>query len=127
MSDNGNKESDLGTLLGRTTRTGIGLLRNRAELFSVEWQEQKVHMAEMLLWGAAVVFLGVLGVLMLTGFIILLFKEEYRIYAAAGFALLYLAGAGVAFAVLKKNLHRQPFEESVDQLKKDAQWLESLK
>ncbi len=127
MSENGNQGTDLATLFGRTARTGLGLLRNRAELFSVEWQEQKVHMAEMLLWLAAVVFFGVLGVLLLTGFIVLLFKEEFRIYAAAGFAVLYLAGAGIAFATLKKNLHRQPFDESVEQLKKDALWLDSLK
>jgi len=127
MSENGNQGTDLGTLFGRTARTGLGLLRNRAELFSVEWQEQKVHMAEMMLWVAAVVFFGVLGVLMLTGFIILLFKQEYRLYAAAGFAVLYLSGAGIALATLKKNLHRQPFDESLEQLKKDAQWLDSLK
>jgi uncharacterized membrane protein YqjE len=81
----------------------------------------------MLLWVAAVVFFGVLGVLLLTGFIILLFQEQYRLWAAGGFAVLYLAGAGVALATLKKNLHRQPFDESVEQLKKDVQWLDSLK
>ena len=64
-----------------------------------------------------------------TGTIIFLFREELRIYVAAGFGFLYLLGAvGALFSVkslLKNGL--PPFAETLNQVKKDRECLESLK
>jgi uncharacterized membrane protein YqjE len=49
------------------------------------------------------VFLAVMGALLLTATIIFLFPDEFRIYAALGFALLYIIGAGAAIVWLSRG------------------------
>ena len=120
-------DASLGTLLGGISRTGIGCLQNRGELLALEWQEEKAHVAELLIWTVAALFTAVMTALMLTATIIFLFPPAWRVYALAGFTLLYLIGGIVTFSSLKKRLKHQPFEESLNQVKKDALWLESLK
>ncbi len=122
-----NQTPGLGILLTRLFRTGYGLVQNRLELLTVEWQEERARMAELLLWACGVLFLGSMGLLLLTATIIFLFQEELRIYVAAAFTLLYLAGAVAAWFVLRSLVKRRPFAESIDQAKKDRTWLESLR
>jgi uncharacterized membrane protein YqjE len=82
---------------------------------------------ESLIWGIAFACLAMLGIGMLTALIIFLFPENLRIYAVAGFALLYLAGAIIAWGCMTGLLKREPFSESIAQLRKDAACLESSK
>ena len=114
-------------LAGRFGRTLSGMLRNRGELLAVEWQEEKHRLLNSLVWMVGLLFLGMMGVLMLTATILYLFPAERRIYAAAAFAVVYGIGAVLAWISLKKSLKQEPFAASLDQLKKDALWLESLK
>jgi uncharacterized membrane protein YqjE len=127
MDDNNHQGPGLGTLVSKIARTGLGALQNRGELLSVEWQEEKARMMELLIWVVGFLFLGIMGTMMLTGFIILLFREDLRLYAAAGFALLYLAGAVAAWMSFTSLLKHEPFTESISQVKKDASWFDSLK
>lgn len=126
MAETNHTSPGLSTLLGRLARTGAGALRNRGELLAVEWQEEKARLTEMLLWAMGLVFLGLMGMSLLTGIIIFLLPSEYRLYAAGGFAVLYLLGAVAAWLVLRSHLRREPFSESLGQLKKDSSWLASL-
>src|SRR5438093_3697656 len=112
-------------LFRKLAQTGLGLLQNRSELLLVELQEEKARAIELLIWGGGLLFLGIMTMLLLTGTIIFLFPEEYRIYAAGGFTLLYLAGAIWVVFVLKALLKKPPFPETVAQVKKDREWLES--
>ncbi|SRR6266702_1254210 len=127
MAETDHDGPGLATLIQRVTRTSLGALQNRGELLSVEWQEEKARLTEVLIWTVVCLFLGLLGAGMLTAFVIFLFREDLRIYALAGFALLYLAGAIVAWTTLRGLLKHEPFAESVSQIRKDAAWLESLK
>jgi uncharacterized membrane protein YqjE len=128
MADNGHGSPGFSTLITRFARTGLGALQNRSELFSVEWQEEKARLTEAVVWAVMAAFLGVLGLGMLTAFVIFLFRPDLRIYALAGFALLYLGGAIIAWVNLKGLLTKhEPFAESIAQLRKDAACLDSLK
>ena len=115
------------TLTGRFLGTGFGALRNRGELLLIEWQEEKARLIELLILGIGVLFLAIMASLMLTGTIIFLFRQEHRVYAAAGFTVLYLGGAVWAVMTVKSLLKRQPFSETINQVKKDGECLESLK
>lgn len=126
MADD-NHTPGLGTLLARLAHTGYGLVQNRFELLAVEWQEERARMAELLVWACGCLFLAMIGLLLLTVTIIFLFPEDLRIYAAAGFTVLYLAGAAVAWFVVRSLLRSRPFAESIDQARKDRAWLESLR
>ncbi len=124
-SDNG--APGLLTLVRRLSGTFVGALQNRAELLSVEWQEERAHLTELLVWTVAFIFLALMGVVLLTGTILLLCPDEVRVYVAAGLTLLYFLGAVGAWFVLKRLLKREPFPDTVDQVKKDRVWLDSLK
>jgi uncharacterized membrane protein YqjE len=115
------------TLLGRLARTGVGAVQNRLELFAVEWEEERLRLTEVLLWGLALLIMGLMGLLLLTATIVLLFHEELRVYVLGAFAVLYLTGAAAAFFGLKSLVKHEGFTETVAQVKKDRVWLESLK
>src|SRR5882762_6570072 len=107
-------------------QTALGALQNRGELLAVEWQEAKIRTTEIVFWAVAAAILAMSGLLLLTVTIILLIPADLRIYAFAGFAILYFIGAVVAFFNVKALLKHEPFAESISQVRKDSVWLESL-
>jgi len=117
----------LGRLAKRITATVLGALHNRAELFTVEFEEENNRLLKVLMLGVGALFLAEMAVLLLTGTIIFLMPEQYRVYAAAGFALLYLVGAAGTVLAIKKLTKTSPFAESLKQLKKDSELLKALK
>jgi uncharacterized membrane protein YqjE len=117
----------LAKLASRLAATSVGLLENRAELLAVELQEEKLRVIKLLAWGLGLLFLSVLAVGLLTATVILLIPEEQRVWAAAGFTLLYLIGAVVAVFVLKSALKKLPFGETLNQIRRDRDWLTSLR
>jgi uncharacterized membrane protein YqjE len=127
MADANHQPPGLLALVRRLVRTGVGAAQNRVELFSVEWQQERARLADVMLIGVAVLFLAILAVLLFTITIILLFPPESRIYVMAGFTVLYFAGAIIGFLSLRTQLKRQPFADTIDQAKKDCVWLQSLK
>jgi len=105
--------------------TGLAAVQNRAELLSVEFKEEKDHILEVGFWLTFALFFGIMTVLVLTATVILLFSEEYRIYAAGAFCIVYLAGTIWAILGLRKRLQSRPvpFAATVEELKKDREWL----
>jgi uncharacterized membrane protein YqjE len=127
IAHNHDKSTGLGDLLGRVGSTAARALSTRVELAALEWQEERLRLREILIWSVTAFLLGGMGVLLLTAFIILLFPEGARVYVTAALAVLYFCGAAGAWFGLKAGLKREPFAETIDQVKKDRLWLESLK
>ena len=113
-------------LLRKMARTGLGALQNRGELLLLELEEEKQRLIATAVWTGALLFLAFMGVMLLTATVIFLFPEAYRLWAAAGFAVLYLGGAAASFFIIKSLLKHVPFAESIEQVRKDGEWLESL-
>jgi uncharacterized membrane protein YqjE len=126
MSEDNNHTPGIGALAGRLVRTVLGAFHNRFELFAVEWQEERARLAELLAWVGAFLFLAIMTVVLLTATIIFLFPEGARVYATAGFTMVYLTGAIITWRAVRSLLKREPFAESVDQGKKDREWLKSF-
>ena len=114
-------------LLRRLASTGVGALRNRLEIFSIELQEERIRIAALLIYATGLVFMAVCGTLMLVATIILLLPADARIYAAGGVTLLFWIGVITLFFALKNLLQKPAFPETVAQVQKDSEWLESLK
>jgi len=127
MADANQQPPGFITLVNRLLRTGVGAVQNRLELFAVEWQQERARLADLMLVGAAMLFLGILAVLLFTITIILLFPPGLTIYATAGFAVLYSIAALIAFFSLRTQLRREPFADTIDQAKKDRVLIDSLK
>jgi len=117
----------VGRLVQRITSTTVGALHNRLELLLVELQEEKGRLIEAVVVGVGLLFAVLLFLVTLTATVIFLFPEDYRIYALGGFTVLYLAGLIAGALVLKGIFKHKPFAESIRQVKKDAEWVESLK
>ena len=127
MVDNNHEAPGLAALAKKAARTALGALGNRGELMAVEMQEERARLLELMIWGVAILFFGMMAAILLTAAIILLFAPENRVCVAGAFALLYLIGAFVAAGSLRSLLKQEPFAESIDQVRKDRVWLESLK
>lgn len=122
-----NHQPGLGTLAQRLGKTALGALENRGELLAVEWQQERARLTGLLLLTVALLFVGIMAMLLLTATIIFLFPEDLRLYVAAAFTVLYLAGTGVLVFSLLSLLKREPFEETLRQLRKDRELLDSFK
>ena len=127
MAENGHRPPGLAALSSRMVRTGVGLLRNRAELLSLEWEEERARLLELFLWAVGFLFFVVMAFALITASIIFAVPEHARIYVAVGFAVLYLGGAVAVWLTLKSMLKQEPFQESIRQVKMDKAWVESLK
>jgi uncharacterized membrane protein YqjE len=126
MPENNHHTPEMATLTRKIIQTGLGALGNRGELLAVEWQEEKARLVALLLWGLVFLLFGILAIGLLTATVIFLLPPEQRIYAAAGFTLLYLVGAIVALVIMKSLLKQEPFGESIAQVKKDRLWVQTL-
>jgi uncharacterized membrane protein YqjE len=130
-ADNGNPPNPPGlvSLIRKIGITAFSSLENRAELLAIELREENIRVVELFIWGLAACFLAMMFLIVGTFTVIYLFPQEYRVYPAIGFCLLYLVGAVLALLNLKalaKNAST-PFSDSIGEIKKDAEWLESLK
>jgi uncharacterized membrane protein YqjE len=130
-AENGNPPTPPGLvqLIRRMGITVFSSLQNRAELLAVELREENLRVVEMFIWGLAACFLGLMFLVVATFTIIVLFEPEHRIYVCLAFCVLYLAGAVLALLNLKSlaKSASTPFSDSIEEIKNDAEWLESLK
>jgi len=129
MDESNSHAPSLIGLARRAVLTAIAALQNRGELFIVEFEEEKNRALELLIWAVAACFMGMMFLAVLTVTVICLFRPDLRIYAAGGFCVLYLLGAVLALLnlrALSKNCP-PPFSDSIAEMKKDREWLESLK
>jgi uncharacterized membrane protein YqjE len=103
----------------------LGAFSNRVELLAVEFKEEKTNVVDLLICISAVLFFAMMTVIVFTAAVILLFPEDKRVYAAGGFCLLYLSGAIWSILRLKSRLKQNgiPFADSINELKKDREWL----
>jgi uncharacterized membrane protein YqjE len=129
MAEGGANPPSLPELGRKLLLTGFSALHNRGELLQVELQEEKNRVIELFIWAGAVCILGMMFLLVLTATIVLLFREDLRVYAAGGFSLLYLTGAVLALLNLKAHVKNAalPLADTMAEVKKDREWLESLK
>jgi len=125
MEEDNHQPPGLTTLLGRLGRTGLGVLRNRAELLSVEWQEEKARLSRLLILALGMMLLGVMAIGLLIATIVVLLPADYRVYALGGFTLLLAGACAWAWICIKGELKKTPFEESIEQVRKDAGLLDN--
>ncbi len=110
-------------------RTGVAVLQNRLELFSVELEEQKVRLVKVLVLAGAAVFLANSALLAVSVTIVMLAGEGARPAVLIGLSVIYVLAALWAFLALRKELRSAPppFQDTIAELKKDSDWLNPRK
>jgi uncharacterized membrane protein YqjE len=125
MGNNAPPPAGILKTLRKLGRTGVALLQNRIELFSVELEEQKARLVKILVLAGVAIFVGNAALLAVSAAIVVLAGPEARVYVLIALSALYILVALWAFLALREELWDSPppFEDSVSELKKDGDWL----
>lgn len=86
----------------------VSTLQDRVALFSVELQEEKLRLIQMLLWTSLAIFLGIMALTFGTLVLIALFWESARIPLLVGFAIFYSTATAGVIVAFQRFLRRQP-------------------
>ena len=107
--------------------TLVALLQTRLELLATEVEEERLRIGQVLLWSCVALVFLVLGAVMLTLFLVVLFWDTHRVLVSGLLALSYLA-IGVAAARMarsKAQARSRLFSASLAELGKDREHLTS--
>jgi uncharacterized membrane protein YqjE len=122
------KESGLFASLRRLLVTAIEIAQVRLDLLGTEIELEKRRLFDGLIWGAmALMALGV-SLVLLCGFIILLFWDGYRLASLGVMTLLFLVGGVFLMREARQRL-RNPtgmFNASLAELERDQNGLHAV-
>ena len=124
----GNPINRLGQLADTTKRLVshvAAITENRLELLMVEVQEERERFLRVILLALGAAVFGLLGGVALTVAIVIFFWERSPITALLLLAVFYFSCAGwlyAAFTKLQRNW--QTLAGTIDQLRKDREWME---
>jgi uncharacterized membrane protein YqjE len=106
-------------------RNLVATVHDRVELFSVELQEEKFRLIQMLIWAGLGVFSAVMTATCLTAVLIYLFWESARLTVLITFALLYGGVTVAIFFRIRRIWARQPrpLEATLQELAADQECL----
>lgn len=112
--------------LRRIGESALALARSRLELFSVEWQEEKLRLVSLLLWVGLILIIG--G----TGFLVGLAALAIGLWQLAGYpGLIGLAAGALAVAAilvwyLRVKIRKGPkvFAQTLAEFRKDGECLQ---
>lgn len=128
MSEPAPNPPGLGSALRRMGDTLLALIQNRLELVFLELKEEQYHFIEILLWAAALIFLGIMAAIVVTFTIVFLFWDQAGMGLLIGFSVLYLGLAVLSFFKLRAQFKRAvPFSGTLAEIKKDLECLRSPK
>ena len=106
----------------RLLETFLAMAQSRLELAAVEWREEMVRAAGLLLLGAIAAFAAALAIMTITALVCFAFWD-HALWVLGGFAVFYLSVALVLWRVLLRGLEKPFFVDTVAQLQKDREWL----
>jgi uncharacterized membrane protein YqjE len=127
MEDGESAAPGLVATLRRLGATVAGTLHNRVELFAVELQEEKCWLISTLLWAGACIVFGILAVVSVSVAIVWLSPAAWRPYEIVALALLFIFGFVSAVSGLRQIMRERPLplSDTVSELKKDIEWIQS--
>jgi uncharacterized membrane protein YqjE len=122
------KSGGLTESLKRLTGTLLAIFQTRLELLSIEVQEERLNIKQMLLYGSIALMFFVLATILLTAFVVVVFWESYRLQVLAGFTGLYFAAGAMAWNAFQRAANRksQLFSASLAALNDDRNQLDPL-
>lgn len=121
------RESGLFASLRRLLATALEMAQVRLDILGTEVEQEKRRLFDGLLWGAVALLVLGIGLVLLCGFVILLFWDGYRLAAAGAMTLLFLAGSVLLMREARQRL-RNPtsmFHASVAELERDRAGLQA--
>ncbi len=111
--------------LQRLLATLLDIVQTRVAIVATEFEEERVRLRELVVFGFVALFFVNLGIVLFTLLVVMLFWESHRLYVMGGFALLYLGVGVVAGISLRHRLKSRPrlFATTLAELSKDRDQL----
>ncbi len=126
MAESESQKSGVFAALMRLLRTIAAILKNRLELFQVEWQEERWRLFEALLLTGLVLILALMTLMVATVTIVIICVRNNQIGAVILLGFLYLAGAvGCGWRLRNRLRGWVPFAATLAELKKDKACLDN--
>ncbi|HTG43354.1 MAG TPA: phage holin family protein [Verrucomicrobiae bacterium] len=99
----------------------IAVIKTRVEIISVELEEQREWLEELILLALGALFCLSLGLILLTLFVVVLFWENHPLAVLGGFTILYLGGGIALWIMLRQKIKSKPriFSATAAELGKD--------
>lgn len=109
------------TSIQRLMATAIEMVHVRLELLGTEVELEKRRLFDGLLFGGVALLLLGMGLILLCGFIVLMFEQGYRLAAVGVMAVLFLGGGALTMHQARRRLRnpKSMFEVSLQELAKD--------
>jgi uncharacterized membrane protein YqjE len=110
------------TSIRRMFDNAVGAFHSRVELIVVELQEERDRVVNILVWSGVLLFLVFMAIVAFS-FVLVVALWQYAVWVGIGLGAVYLVGAAVAAGVVRKRLKTPLFSETINQLRKDREWL----
>jgi len=99
----------------------VAVIKTRVEIISVEIEEQREWMEQLLLLAVAAAFCLSMGLILLTLFVVVLFWESHPLVVLGAFTIVYLGGGIALWLTLRQKIRSKPriFSATSAELGKD--------
>ena len=127
MSDETSQPPEWRESLRRIGESLQVLVRNRLELFSVEWQEEKLRLLRLLFWAGLALAFGSAGILVAVGLLAYWLWTTTGYIGVIGLAVVCLAIAAIIAWKIRQKLHDEatPFSHTITEFRKDGACLKN--
>lgn len=125
LLDPDTKDNSTGSTSRRLGAAMLGLLHSHVELFGIELQEQKSRTVSLLLFAGLALVFALLALVALSGLILILLWDNYRMAGMVGLAVFYVL-AGIFCALRLKAAvfdESSPFSGTLEELANDRERL----
>lgn len=125
MDDQESKSAGLFDSIRRLGDSALSMLHRRLELASIELQEEKYRLLDLLIRAAVLIVLGILTLVTATALVVVVFWDRSPVITLTIITAAYtLTTISVAMGLRDKvKTNPRPFADSVEELKKDREWL----
>lgn len=115
------------TSLQRLIATLLEILQTRVEIIATEFEEERVRLRELVVFGSLTLFFVSVGLTLATLFVVAVYWDTHRLAVLGGVALLYLGLGGFTAICLNRRLKSRPrlFSTTLSELEKDRDQLSS--
>jgi uncharacterized membrane protein YqjE len=112
--------------LRRLLDNGVGAVRDRMELLSIEIEEEKLRLIRILLWISGAVVCGIMAIAFFSFTLVYLCSARIRPAVLIGLTVAYALAALLIALSVRRQLIRQPrvFSATVEELNRDRSCLE---
>jgi uncharacterized membrane protein YqjE len=122
MSESGGLLESLKRLVG----TVLAIVQTRIELLSNEFEDERLRIRQMLLYGSFALFCFGLSIMMLTVFIVVACWDGYRLQVLGGMTALFFIAGILSWIALRRVVRKKSrlFATSLSELQNDRDQLE---